>query len=63
MQTAGMTEVRALADELVEVLVAENPLNELLQGLPGTAEPAQRSGRGRRGRSALSRLAHRRSSP
>lgn len=38
VQTARMTEVRALADELVEVLVAENPLYEMLQGLPGTGD-------------------------
>ncbi|WP_328591227.1 DUF885 domain-containing protein [Saccharopolyspora aridisoli] len=38
VQTAGMVTVREAADELVEVLVEENPLNELLLGLPGTAD-------------------------
>jgi hypothetical protein len=38
MQTAGMVTVREAADELVEVLVEENPLNEVLLGLPGTAD-------------------------
>lgn len=33
-----MDAVREVADELVEVLVEENPLNELLQGLPGTSD-------------------------
>ena len=36
--TALMDAVRGAADELVELLVEENPLNELLQGLPGTTD-------------------------